>query len=405
MAIIAINRFYAPDHSATSQLLTDLAEHLAEMGQEVRVITSRLTYDRTDARLPSSEHRGGVLVERVWTPGFARHRLLGRLVDYAAFYVLASWKLLRRARPGDTVIVKTDPPLMSVPASWIAHIRKARLVNWCQDLFPETATALGVRGMRGKLADCLRWLRNGSLRHAQHNVVLCDAMRARLLNEGIPASKIEIIHNWCDKDIRPTDRQPDIGPDAVIGYSGNLGRAHMPETVLRLLRQCAEDEALAGVTWRFTGGGYGMSYMRREVAGDASLCNRVVFEPYRPLAELSRSLGASDLHLVVLDPACEGLIMPSKLYGILACGRPVLFLGAQDGAVAELIREFDIGLTLDVENSAGWVGQLRQFLKRSETAPSLANSIRSLFEREFAAERAFEKWRSFWPLKAKADVI
>lgn len=354
--IIAVNRFYWPDHSATSQLLTDLAQHLAAEGHEVVIVASRLRYDGPASPLPPRETHAGVRIHRVWTSHFGRHLLLGRAVDYATFYLTAFLALLRLARAGDTVIAKTDPPLISVVAWLAARLRRAELVNWCQDLFPEIAGALGLRWASGPVGGLLRILRNLSLRAARVNVVLCEPMRDRLLAEGVPASRIQVIHNWPDPGIRPIPPEQNglrrawgLEGRFVIGYSGNLGRAHLPERVAELVRRTAD---IPGLSWLFIGGGAGLAALR-DASAAAGLAN-VVFQPYQPRTLLAESLSVPDLHLVTLDPACEGLIMPSKLYGVLAAGRPVFFLGSTDAAASRLLRSFDAGLTLSASDPASW---------------------------------------------------
>lgn len=145
-------------------------------GRRVTVITSRLRYDDPAADLPIREERNGVRIRRVRTSRFGRHWLPGRALDYASFYISATLALLREVRPGDTILAKTDPPLLSVPAWLVARLRGAELVNWCQDLYPELAAALGLRWAAGPLGRVLRRLRNASLRGARMNVAICAAM-------------------------------------------------------------------------------------------------------------------------------------------------------------------------------------------------------------------------------------
>ena len=172
MRVIFLNRYFYPDHSATSQILSDLAFFLAGAGHEVCVVTSCQLYDDAAAGLALRERIDGVEVHRVRTTRFGRDNLFGRAVDYATFYLAAGWRLWRIARAGDVIVAKTDPPLISVVASLIARWRGARLVNWVQDVFPEVAEALGVRALAGPQAGLLRRLRNRAFRSAAANVVL-----------------------------------------------------------------------------------------------------------------------------------------------------------------------------------------------------------------------------------------
>jgi glycosyltransferase involved in cell wall biosynthesis len=335
MPLLFLNRFYAPDVSATAQLLTDLAEDLAARGEEVTVLTSRLRYDDPAARLPARERRNGVRVCRVWTSRFGRAWLPGRAIDYATFYLSATAALLAEARRGDLVVAMTDPPLLSVPAALVAGLRGARLVLWCQDLFPEIAAAHGLRFARGRLGRLLRALRDWSLRRAETVVAIHPTMASRLAALGVPEARIRVIENWAPTGIRPVPHAANplrrewglAGPSRAMGnseekdrfvvaYSGNLGRVHDPAHVIDLVRRTSG----RGVTWLFIGGGAGMAELARVV--EAEKLPDVLFRPYQPRERLAESLSVADLHLVSLHPAFEGLVWPSKIYGIEAAGRP-----------------------------------------------------------------------------------
>ncbi len=189
--IFFVNRYFFPDLSATSHLLTELTLDLAERS-EVHVVTSRLKYDDPAARLPLREQHRGVSIHRVWTTGFGRYSLLGRAVDYLTFYVTCALRLMWLVRSGDVVVIKTDPPLLSIVAAPVVLLRGARLVNWLQDIFPEVVGAAGIRLFSGRLGRLVQSLRDWSLAAAAANVVLGDAMRVcrRLLRQHGPRPRI-----------------------------------------------------------------------------------------------------------------------------------------------------------------------------------------------------------------------
>ena len=141
--LIFVNRFFFPDHSATSQILTDLAFHLANTDREVHIVTSTQIYDDPKASLPISEIINDVHVHRVSSTKFGRAALLGRSIDYLSFYASLWHCLIQIIQQGDIVVAKTDPPLVSVIGMFAARRKGARLINWLQDIFPETAVELG----------------------------------------------------------------------------------------------------------------------------------------------------------------------------------------------------------------------------------------------------------------------
>ncbi|HUS56238.1 MAG TPA: glycosyltransferase family 4 protein [Thermohalobaculum sp.] len=355
--IIAINRFYWPDSSATSQLLTDLMESLAAEGwPDVTVVTSRMLYhDSTERLAPSAEH-GGVRIRRVWTSRHLWHRLRGRMLEYLTFYGSAFAALLIEARRGDVILVTTDPPLFSVLARLAVGLKGARMVTWNHDLYPEVAKVLGVPLAAGALGRMLRGLRNGVLRAASDNIVISPAMAECVRGELGSLDRVSIIRNWCGTEIYPVAPAENplredwgLGDDFVIGYSGNLGRAHIPDKVAELVRRTQD---IPGVRWLFIGGGVGLNQIRALAASAPT--GTIQVRPHQNRGDLAHSLSVPDLHLVSLDPACEGLIFPSKIYGILAAGRATLFLGNPTSEIGVDLVQHRIGVTLDPDRPELW---------------------------------------------------
>ena len=201
--LIFINRFFYPDHSATSQILSDLAFYLASEGHEVHVITSRQIYDDPHAALAGCETINAAHVHRVTSTQFGRSALLGRSLDYLSFYRSVRRSLNEITGPNDLIIAKTDPPLLSVVAGGVAQRRRARLVNWLQDIYPEIAVALGVPFI-GPLGEALAVLRNRCLRQAEATVVVGELMAQRVQTLWTPPARIHVIPNWCDDEaIKP----------------------------------------------------------------------------------------------------------------------------------------------------------------------------------------------------------
>jgi glycosyltransferase involved in cell wall biosynthesis len=359
--VLLVNRYFHPDHSATSQIASDLAFHLASRGHDVTAVTSRQRYDDARARLAPHDDARGVRIRRVWSTRFGRAGLFGRALDYVTFYASAFFAMLR-ARDA-IIIAMTDPPLLSV----VAALANGRVVNWVQDLFPEVAEALGIRAPRA-----LRRLRDWSLRRARANVVLGDLMAARVPNAVV-------IHNWADAGLQPIAH--DQSPFAV-GYSGNLGRAHEFETILAATR------LLPDIRFVFTGGGAQLDAVQR-AAGE-----NVEFRGYAPREQLSASLSSVDAHLVSLQPSLEGLIVPSKFYGILAVARPVLFIGARDGELARLIDAHRCGFVVEPGDAGALAHAIRTLAGNRDAAAEMGRRGRALYLARFAPEHAFAAWEA-----------
>ena len=399
MTLIFLNRYFHPDHSATSQMLSDLAFALAADGHKVRVITSRQLYETAGKALPARERIDGVDVTRVWTSRFGRMHLAGRAIDYLSFHLTAAFALWTLARRGDVVIAKTDPPMLSMVAAPVAWMRGAVLVNWLQDIFPEVAEAVGMGGGRLGLFvfGALRGLRNRSLRSAQMNVALGEHMAERLQKLAIPPDRIRIIANWADgKSIHPAPpeqnrlRRDWARPhDFIVAYSGNLGRAHEIATMLHAI-EITQHCVAPRIVWLFVGGGTLMQALQEKVACCAPA--PVIFKPYQPQELLAESLSVADVHLVSLRPELEGLIVPSKIYGIQAAGRPAIFIGDPDGEIARQLARTESGLTVTAGDGAGLAAAIQQLAADPDRCRKLGLNARRAFEREFDKPIAMARW-------------
>lgn len=403
MALIFLNRYFYPDHSATSQILTELAFSLAKQGRRVIVIASRQRYDDPGVRLPAHEILEGVTIIRVATTRFGRDRLLGRAIDYATFYGAAARTLWRTARRNDIVVAMTDPPMLSLVAAPICRLRKAKLINWLQDIFPEIAIALGLA--KGRLA---RWcfsllakLRNQSLSTAAANVAVGIRMADHVAHSGVPKERISVIPNWADGSlIRPVPRSENplrqkwgLGDAFVVGYSGNLGRAHEAETILGAIIEIERNRSDAlkrPVLWLFIGGGAQNEVLKREA--ERRRLSSVRFQPYRPRTELATSLSVADVHLVSLRPELEGLVVPSKFYGIAAAGRPTVCIGSSDGEIAATIRKHDSGVVVPMGDSIRLAQTIAELSSNLEMCCTMGKRARVALETHYDLSAGVAKW-------------
>ncbi|MDR4485386.1 MAG: glycosyltransferase family 4 protein [Nitrospirales bacterium] len=395
--IVFINRYFYPDHSATSQLLGDLAFEFVASGHNVYVITSQQRYDQPNALLPAQEIIHGVTVHRVWTSKFGRANLLFRAVDYLAFYLSAGYKLLGLASRGDIIIAKTDPPLISVVAAVVTKIRGAKLICWIQDLFPEVAGALGIRGL-GVFENLLRFLRNWSLRAAYKNVVIGDIMATKLTENNIPPAAIKVIHNWADgRDIQPIDREKNhlrrqwnlSKAMFVVGYSGNIGRAHEFDTILDTAEKLKN---AVNIVFLFIGGGAQRIWIETE-ARERSLEN-IRFKSYQPREQLAFSLSVPDVHLISLQPTMEGLIVPSKFYGVAAAGRPTIFIGNKNGEIPRILQEGQCGFSVE-SGQASEVSRIIHYLADDlEARGRMGRRARTVFDQRFEVRHAKNAWKA-----------
>jgi glycosyltransferase involved in cell wall biosynthesis len=396
--VIFLNRFFYPDHSATSRMVSGLAFELAAAGRDVQVITSRQLYDNPAANLPAREIVHGVTIHRVGTTKFGRSRLPGRTMDYLSFY-LSSWRrLLSVAEAGDIIVAKTDPPMISLIGMLAAKQRGAKLVNWVQDIYPEIAIEFGVPFLIAPVRRILFWLRDMSLKAAAANVVLGQLPAELVLSRGVHPDGVTIIHNWSDENEITPVAHPDntlrqslgISDKFVVGYSGNLGRTHEYQTMLSVSERFRNDHR---VLFLVIGGGHQNEGLAREVAL-RGLGRSYLFLPYQSAEVLRLSLGIADVHWISLRPQFEGLIVPSKFYGIAAAGRAMISIGSKEGELGRLVHAHQCGFTVE----EGDIDSLERFItllvQNPELCATMGQRARSMLDHHFTRRQAFEDWRT-----------
>lgn len=399
--IVFINRFFYPDISATSQILADLAFGLAEKGENVTVITGPMLYGDSRARLPRQETVRGVQVYRVLSTRFGQAIGLGRLVDYLSFYITCLWRLLVCLERGDTVVVKTDPPLLAIPALLVTRLRGARQLNWLQDIFPEVAMAAGV-GLKPAVLNTavmhtLSAARDWSIRHADQTVVLGDVMRKYLLDRGHNPDQISIIPNWSDIcALYPLNHADNklrsewaLKDRFVIGYSGNMGVAHDFDLILKAAEKLKDRQDIVFLM-------IGSGQRRQEVESHVRALGltNVIFKPYQPREELVYSLNAADVHIVSLRPEMEGFIVPSKICGIAAVGRPVLFLGSASGEIASILKRYECGTTVSGSSAQDFVDAIFAYADDPDRLQAAGSNARRLAREMFDQRRAILHWQT-----------
>jgi colanic acid biosynthesis glycosyl transferase WcaI len=407
--LIFVNRFFFPDHSATSQILSDLACHLASAGRDVHVVTSRQIYDDAKAALPASQIVDGVHVHRLPSTGFGRATLLGRSIDYLSFYHSMWRHLIALVRPGDVIVAKTDPPLTSVIAMAVARRKDGRLVNWLQDIYPETAAQLGVPLMRGPLGAILAALRNRSLRQAEATVVVGDLMAPKVESLGASRSRVHVITNWCmDRDIRPIAKSENplrqawgLAGRFVLGYSGNLGRAHEFETVLTAAKQLRDHPQFI---FLMIGGGNAFDQLSWAVK-EHGLSSSFRFMPYQHQTALPYSLAVADVHWLSLNPKLEGLLFPSKFYGIAAAGRPMIVIASNDGEIARLVKQYDCGIVIAPGDADALVDALRRLSSAPEKVAEMGRRARTMLDAHFTRQKALQRWSGLLDQLAESPSV
>ena len=346
MRVHFFNRSYWPDFGATGQLLTELAEDLvAHHDCDVTVVCGYPLRRTSD--VPARERRNGVEIVRAAGTTRDPRRFTGRVANYLTYFVSACFAGLRLPRP-DVVVALTDPPIIGIGALLAARLSGARFVFLCQDVFPEVAVL--VEDFHSNLLNkALELLNRFLLRQADVVIALGDTMKQRLVEgKGADPDRIAVIHNWADcSTLAPGPKDNDftrghgLADRFVVMHAGNIGLSQNLDAVLDAAERVRDHDAI-----RFVFVGDGSRRERLETSARARGLSNVMFLPYQPRDAMNRSYAAADLFLVSLKPGLAGYIVPSKLYSILAAGRPYVAAVEEDCEVVDITNRYGCGFVV-----------------------------------------------------------
>jgi glycosyltransferase involved in cell wall biosynthesis len=324
--------------------------------------------------------------------------LLRRGADYASFYASASRALAGLVGRADVLMPLTTPPLVGGLAELASHLgvtRKVPVVSVVQDLYPDVAVALGAVREGGLVHRAWAAVGGLQLRAATRVVALSQAMATRLGRYGVPAAHIDVIENWALAELEASAEvvasgqrarlEYGIGERFSVMYSGNMGAGHAFDTLLAAAERLADR---GDISFTFVGDGV----RRGEIARAAERLPNVRLFPLAAREHLAESLAAGDLHVVTMRDDVAGLIVPSKLYGILAAARPVLAIGPRDADVAELTRRAEAGHAIDNGDVAGAVRAISDLAAAPDRGRALGLRGRAHLLRELSRARALARY-------------
>jgi glycosyltransferase involved in cell wall biosynthesis len=354
--ILILNEYYPPDTSATAKMVSIVAEALAQK-HRVTVVAGRPSYD-PDERYPYSllrrTVRNGVTVECVGSTAFSRHKMGGRVSNYLSYLALAVPRAL--AIRADVILSMTDPPVAGIAGAFVAWLKRRSFVYNIRDMYPDMALGGGIVGDRA-------WVRlwekmhRQVLRRARRVIVLGDDMRERILRKGIEPARVVVVRDGTAipktlaEQSHPIAREIRCGFPFAAVHAGNLGFYGAWDTLLQAARLLEKENI--GLIFV----GEGANRERLQQAAQSS--SNVRFLPFRPAAEIPLVMAAGDVHIICVRRGLEGVVVPSKLYSVLAAGRPVLAVAAEESDVVQIVRAARCGFAADPDDPASVAAALR----------------------------------------------
>ncbi|MBZ8179759.1 glycosyltransferase family 4 protein [Oscillatoria salina] len=398
-----ISQFYPPDYAATGQLISELATQLGKLGLQVNIFTGQPGYAYGEDKAPKIERDGKIQVRRSRTSRMWSRRIRARALNGLLFCLRAAIHLCKSVNRGDVLLLTTEPPYLPI-LGYFAHLLFGLpYVCLLYDIYPDIAVNLHVIPEKHWLVRIWRWLNRQVWKNAQSAIVLSSSMKERIVAECPEiADKITVIHSWANPNwIKPIDKQDnwfacefDLANKFTVLYSGNMGRCHDMDTILAAAAQLSNEPT--PIQFVFIGNGAKRKQCLEQVCS-LGLTN-CRFLPYQDRSVLPYSLTACDLSLVSVSPGMEGLIAPSKLYGILAAGRPVAAICEPHSYLRNLLAEANCGEAFDNGDGTALANFIRRLANDSELTAVLGNSGRSYLQSKFTPEIIA---RQYWQIVSR----
>ncbi len=389
-------RFFSAYELAMATFYSDLLPHLAAAGQQVEVVISQAEY-RPGRRLEGIAPPGsGLHIYRTANFGLqptstARSALIMALyLAHMALYTLFG-------PSADRNVFLTTPPLLPLWGYVLSRLRGQPYTCVVMDVYPELFVAYGRLRAGGLLTRLLDRLSSVSLRHADSVIVIGRCMAERLRAKGVPAERMHVIPNWMNEQVvvpvphaeNPFRQAQGLTGQFVVLYSGNMGKYHSFDDLLTVAERLRDRPDIAFI---LIGDGARRPAIEAQVR-ERGLAN-VRLLPYQPVEQLRFSLSAGDLHVVTLEAACTGYAVPSKSYGIMAAGRPLLYLGQRDGEIARVVAEAGIGTVVDLGDAEGLLQAILRYAGDPSLAPAQGERARRLMEGPYSRAAALHRYET-----------
>ena len=386
-----ITQFYPPDHAATGQLIEELARQLSEQNIEIQILTGQPAYGGEKQKIaPPREKQKNIAVRRSLTSRFLPKRLRGRAINGLLFCLRSGLRLLKPSYRGDVILLTTEPPYLLIVGYFAKLILNLPYVCLLYDLYPDVAVSLNVISKKHWLTRFWNWINAKIWKNAQGIIVLSSTMKDRIVAKCPEiADKITVIHSWSDPNhVTPQPKANNpfaikhnlVKPFTVL-YSGNMGRCHDMETIMATAWELKDDP----VQFVFIGGGAKYDQCYQTVIQEWELRN-CLFLPFQPKKDLPNSLTACDLSLVTISEGMEGLVAPSKLYGILAAGRAVAAVCEEHSYLCDLLSEAGCGKTFVNGDSQALADYIRFLANNPEKVETMGKAGRHYLETHFTPE-------------------
>ena len=375
--VLLLNLYHPPDTSATAKMAKIVVDALA-VKHDITILCGRPSYDPTERRdwhFFQSEIEGRVKVIRVGSTAYPRLQMKRRVLNYLSYVFLAVPRAL--FVDCDVVLAMTDPPFEGIVGAFVALLKGKPYVYNIRDLYPDMAVG-GSIVEPGLLSRVWEKLHRWALRRATRVVVLGEDMRQRIVSKGVDPARIMIVRDGAEipaAGSSPDDWDPEVIRAIrgdfrfVLLHAGNLGFYGAWETLLAGADKLADE----GIGLVFVGDGA----QRERLQAEASGIPNVRFLPFFPGSKIPSVLAAADAHVITVKRGLEGVVVPSKLYGILAAGKPIVAVAPRECDAVSLGEKGGFAISADPNDAAEFAAVVREISRDAKTLRAMGEAARA----------------------------
>ncbi len=406
--LLIITQYYPPDYAATGQLIEELAKHLGEKNVQVKVFTGQPGYAFEKKQASNLEIKDNVQIQRTRITKIWSQRIRGKTLNGLIFTFRSALYLLKNARQNDVILLTTAPPFLLVIGYLANLLFKIDYVCLVYDLYPDAVIELKLISENSFIAKL--WNRINAIVWGKSKkiVVLSETMKKRIVAKHPSlAEKVSIVHNWADADwIKPLAKQNNwfagqhkINEKFTVLYSGNLGLCHDLDTILGAIKLLKDQP----VQFVFIGAGTKHEICRQTVA-ELNL-NNCIFLPYQDRTNLPYSLTACDLALVTIAPGLEGVVAPSKVYGIMAAGKAIAAICEPHSYLRKLIDNAECGAYFNNDHSEDLANFIMKLADDSELTAQMGHAGRVYMKQNFIPQIIAQQYCDLLNINVSSECI
>ena len=372
-----LNLYYPPDTSATAKMAQTVAEALS-IQHEVTVLCGRPSYEPTERRtwrLFRTELAGKTRIIRTGSTDFPRMEMRKRVLNYLSYAALAVPRALFVGC--DVVLAMTDPPFEGIVGACVAMLKGKPYVYNIRDMYPDMALG-GAIVEPGMLARVWEKLHRWALRRATRVIVLGDDMRTRIVGKGVDGSRVVVVRDGAEI-LPPNTPLPAVDPEVVrairgnfsfvLLHAGNLGFYGAWNTLITAARKLASE----GVGLVFVGDGA----QRAEIEAAAAGSGNIRFLDFFPASKIPSVLAAADAHVITVKRGLEGVVVPSKMYGILAAGKPTVAVAPEETDAVSIGVRRGFAISADPDKPADLVSAVRMLVGDPQKTNAMGQAARA----------------------------